>query len=77
MPQFALFSRTQGVIITIIKVDRQQLIRCQENNIDMDIQNLISGFTVSLLTFIFGIAAAFLLRKKLFRTAPKKSTATS
>jgi len=43
----------------------------------MDIQNLISGFTVSLLTFIFGIAAAFLLRKKLFRTAPKKSTATS
>jgi hypothetical protein len=41
--------------------------------ITMAIQNLLSGFEVSLLTFVFGAALAILLRKKLSRPIPKKS----
>jgi len=43
----------------------------------MDIQNYLSGFVVSWITFMVGIVAAFLLRKKLFRLAEKKAPTTT
>lgn len=42
----------------------------------MDIQNLLGGFEVGWLTFVLGVASAFIMRMKLSKPILQKSTVT-